>query len=98
MGQLHCIRPDGLKLIISGVVSQSTLQHGGYVHGVIPEALITRASETTATPAEARGSEVKSKEGTGQELVADNIDGRLTMEVVTSMHEVGTVLRVILPG
>ena len=43
-----------------------------------------RASEKTAVP----GSEGKSQEGQGVDVIKDDYDGRLTMEVTQSMHDV----------
>lgn len=48
---------------------------------------MARASEHTPVPS--RDPQAKSAEGVGKDLLADNYDGRLTMEVVGSMHEVG---------
>ncbi|KLT43633.1 hypothetical protein CC85DRAFT_284341 [Cutaneotrichosporon oleaginosum] len=74
---------------LMGVVSHAALEAGGRVHGVLPRALMARAAESTpipsrdANPAHA----AKSAEGLGKDLLADDYDGRLTMEVVGSMHE-----------
>lgn len=65
---------------------------------MLPRALIERASERTPAPSAngagtpasgtVSGQTVKSKEGLGQDLLEDNVDGRLTMEVTGSMHSV----------
>ena len=54
-----------------------------------------RASQATATSANgsqaggsAKGDDVKSKEGKGEDLLEDDYEGRLTMQVTSSMHEV----------
>ena len=57
---------------------------------------MTRASEVTPSPAngEAKasgsvgGDAVKSREGQGKEVLTDDYDGRLTMQVTGSMHDV----------
>lgn len=80
-----------LAALTPGVISQSTLQAGGYVHGVLPKALVTRASEFTERPhssAAPTPPPVASAEGKGADLLADDFGGRLSMEVVGSMHEV----------
>lgn len=75
------------------------------MHGVLPRALIERASERTPAPS-ANGAgtpasglvssqAVKSKEGLGQDLLQDNVDGRLTMEVTGSMHSVSVASSVL---
>ena len=80
--------------LISGVVSSSTTGNGGYVHGIVPQALLGRAAEHTPAPA-APGSQAAnatpaavSSEGTGKDLLEDDAGGHLTMDVVDSMHEV----------
>lgn len=87
---------------MSGVVSKSALDAGGHVHGVLPRALITRASERTPAPGSSSASKsstptpsqpvsgelIRSKEGIGQDLLDDDVDGRLTMQVTESMHAV----------
>ncbi|KAL7424079.1 hypothetical protein Q5752_001664 [Cryptotrichosporon argae] len=82
---------------LMGVVSQATLDAGGHVHGILPRALIERASERASGPdaaveaidgdAEIEKGAVQSGEGVGADLLADDFGGRLTMEVVGSMHE-----------
>ncbi|WOO84389.1 Cytokinin riboside 5'-monophosphate phosphoribohydrolase LOG5 [Vanrija pseudolonga] len=79
---------------LMGVVSQSHLKAGGYTHGVLPRALVARASEHTPAPSASAftgtpkdNAPVKSAEGKGHDLLDDDFDGRLTMEVVGSMHE-----------
>lgn len=68
-------------------MSHSALEAGGHVHGVLPRALMARAAESTPIPSRDAGA--KSNEGIGKDLLAEDYDGRLTMEVVGSMHEVG---------
>ncbi len=50
------------------------------------------AKEHTARPESmsipVNGGLLKSSEGAGKDLLDDDVDGRLTMEVVGSMHEV----------
>ena len=58
---------------------------------------MTRASEVTPSPANGDakasgsvgGDAVKSQEGQGKEVLTDDYDGRLTMQVTGSMHDVG---------
>lgn len=81
-----------------GVVSQATLEAGGHVHGIVPRALMTRASERTSAPtvnpvagsggASQDKEKVQSAEGAGEDLVDSDYDGRMTLSVVDSMHEV----------
>ena len=40
------------------------------------------------TSSQVQGEQAKSREGLGRELLDDDEDGRLTMEIVSSMHEV----------
>jgi len=83
------------------VVSHAAVQAGGHVHGVIPRALITRASETTASPANGDGKAsepvpgevIRSAEGKGKDLLDDDYDGRLSMQVTSSMHDVSRTRR-----
>lgn len=50
---------------------------------------MTRASETTGAPTvDAIKRPGKSGEGAGADLLDDDFDGRLTMSVTESMHEV----------
>ncbi|WWC69351.1 uncharacterized protein I206_103290 [Kwoniella pini CBS 10737] len=70
---------------IMGVVSQACLQAGGYVHGIVPQALTERASEHTPAPGTSSGSQ--SKEGQGEDVLGDGFGGTLTTDVVGSMHE-----------
>lgn len=81
------------------MVSQATLAAGGKAHGIVPKALTVRAAEHTPAPAaSASGSTtpasaqktgvVASTEGAGSDLLDDDYDGRFTMEVCGSMHEV----------
>ncbi|BEI83620.1 hypothetical protein CcaverHIS002_0402240 [Cutaneotrichosporon cavernicola] len=76
---------------LMGVVSHAALEAGGRVHGVLPRALMARAAESTPVPSRdanpAHAANAKSAEGIGKDLLADNYDGRLTMEVVGGMHE-----------
>ncbi|KAI9638051.1 uncharacterized protein MKK02DRAFT_42433 [Dioszegia hungarica] len=82
---------------IMGVVSQATLEAGGHVHGIVPRALMTRASERTSAPtvnpvagsggASQDKEKVQSAEGAGEDLVDSDYDGRMTLSVVDSMHE-----------
>ncbi|WRT67239.1 uncharacterized protein IL334_004205 [Kwoniella shivajii] len=67
---------------IMGVVSQACLKAGGLVHGIVPQALTERAAEHTPAPGAST-----SKEGQGEEVLNDDYDGRLTTDVVGSMHE-----------
>ncbi|WVQ71796.1 hypothetical protein IAR50_001338 [Cryptococcus sp. DSM 104548] len=70
---------------IMGVVSQSALSAGGYVHGIVPNALVQRAAESADAPsAEASA---QSKEGSGEEIVKDDNQERLTTQIVRTMHE-----------
>ncbi|ORY24976.1 hypothetical protein BCR39DRAFT_499646 [Naematelia encephala] len=73
---------------IMGVVSRAALESGGYVHGILPRSLMQRASEHTSAPGSNNNNgEVKSGEGTGRDLLEDNYGGKLSTEVVGSMHE-----------
>jgi hypothetical protein len=54
-----------------------------------------RASENTSTPSNgekagqsAAGVAFRSKEGKGEDLLEDDFDGRVTMQVTGSMHDV----------
>lgn len=71
-------------------MSKAALEAGGYAHGIVPSALVARASQSTATTPSMSGQQMpaESKEGTGQDLLADNYDGRLTTEITGTMHEV----------
>ncbi|KAK6903051.1 hypothetical protein I203_108312 [Kwoniella mangroviensis CBS 8507] len=77
---------------IMGVVSQSCLKAGGYVHGIVPRALTERASEHNPAPG-SEGSESKSdsksKEGQGDDVLSesDNYGDKFSTDVVGSMHE-----------
>ena len=86
-----------------GVVSHAALKAGGHVHGVLPRALVSRASEHTPSPGPSSGSGklngagasqpesgqiIRSQEGIGKDLLEDDVDGRLTMQLTGSMHEV----------
>jgi len=61
---------------------------------VLPKALVTRASEFTPRPGSSAAptplppQQAVSAEGKGADLLAEDYGGRLTMEVVGSMHEV----------
>jgi hypothetical protein len=63
---------------------------------------MARAAESTPVPSRdanpAHAAAAKSAEGIGKDLLADNYDGRLTMEVVGSMHEVSTGRRPVHQG
>ncbi|OXG21545.1 lysine decarboxylase [Cryptococcus neoformans Tu401-1] len=73
---------------IMGVVSQSTLSANGYVHGIVPRALVEPASEPTPAPwSTTNGDSARSKEGTGKDVVEGDNQDKLTVEVVGSMHE-----------
>ncbi|WWC89939.1 uncharacterized protein L201_004868 [Kwoniella dendrophila CBS 6074] len=78
---------------IMGVVSQACLKAGGYVHGIVPSALTERASEHTPAPSTPAGesstssSRNQSKEGQGEDMLADGYDEKFTTDVVGSMHE-----------
>ena len=67
----------------SGVVSAATLDAGGYVQGLLPKALVERASEATPAPGE-----IKSGEGQGGDLITGEHEGRMSMEVTSGMHAV----------
>ena len=68
------------------MVSKAVLEAGGYSHGITPRALMERASERTSVPG--GKSEGQSAEGQGNQVLNDDYDGRLTMEVTGSMHDV----------
>ncbi len=78
------------------MVSQATLDAGGYAHGVLPRALLERASEHTPGPSSLPTSSsttatrpiTQSSEGVGNDLLENDYEGRLTMELVNGMHEV----------
>ncbi|WVW82973.1 hypothetical protein I302_104989 [Kwoniella bestiolae CBS 10118] len=73
---------------IMGVVSQSCLKAGGYVHGIVPAALTERASEHTPAPGTpAPSSSGKSKEGQGEDVLSEEQGEKFTTDVVGSMHE-----------
>ncbi|WWD16023.1 hypothetical protein CI109_100448 [Kwoniella shandongensis] len=78
---------------IMGVVSQAALAAGGYVRGIVPHALTGRAAEQIptpegSTPVPVSAAALKSQEGKGEEVVKDDEgEGRMTTEVVDSMHE-----------
>ncbi|KAK8869710.1 hypothetical protein IAR55_000278 [Kwoniella newhampshirensis] len=78
---------------IMGVVSQAAVKANGYVHGIVPQALTGRASEHTPTPGESTpaprsGGALKSQEGKGKDVLQDDDgQGKMTTEVVDSMHE-----------
>ncbi|KAK4686873.1 cytokinin riboside 5'-monophosphate phosphoribohydrolase, partial [Tremellales sp. Uapishka_1] len=65
---------------IMGVVSQSALTAGGYVHGVLPRALVD-VSEDNSNP--------HSKEGQGKDVLngVPEVKGTMSVEIVESMHE-----------
>jgi predicted Rossmann-fold nucleotide-binding protein len=63
-----------------GMVSAAALEAGGYVHGIIPESLVERASQT--------GNGLKSGEGQGVDILDNDYDGRFTTEMTQGMHEV----------
>jgi hypothetical protein len=72
-----------------GTVSQATLEAGGYAHGIIPRALTTRASEVTGAAFTDPSHNVKSVEGAGDDIMAENnYDGRFTTSLTDSMHSV----------
>lgn len=66
------------------MVSAAALEAGGYVHGIIPESLVERASQT--------GNGLKSGEGQGVDILDNDYDGRFTTEITTGMHEVSRYL------
>jgi hypothetical protein len=82
------------NLLVLGIVSKSALDSGGYVHGIVPTALVERASQNgseasaSKTSGPVPGDTLKSGEGSGTDLLEDDVDGRLTVEVVGTMHEV----------
>lgn len=69
---------------MKGMVSAAALEAGGYVHGIIPESLVERASQT--------GNGLKSGEGQGVDILDNDYDGRFTTEVTQGMHEVCLLL------
>lgn len=69
------------------MVSSATLEAGGYVHGILPKALVERASENTSAPGE-----VVSQEGVGKDMIDGDFKGRMTGEITNGMHEVGPAL------
>jgi len=77
----------------AGIVSKAALSAGGYAHGIIPRALVTVANQHTPKPESVslpvQSETLRSIEGAGKELLNEDYEGRLTMEVVMSMHEVG---------
>lgn len=76
------------------MVSKSTLQAGGYVHGIIPKALVSSSNddEDPGESSKQSGEILRSSEGVGKELLDDDVDGRLTLQIVRSMHEVSGFL------
>ena len=78
------------------MVSQAALSAGGYVHGVLPHAFVERVEDnkhavgSTEDP-ESNG-RLKSAEGAGQDLLKDDPNGRMTVELVASMHTVSSRL------
>ncbi|RXK38603.1 TIGR00730 family protein [Tremella mesenterica] len=74
---------------IMGVVSKACLEAGGYVHGVLPRALVKRAAEYTPAPSSSGAStnQVKSEEGTGKEILTEDYGGRFTNQVTGTMHD-----------
>ena len=64
------------------MVSSATLEAGGYVHGILPQALVERASEKTSAPGG-----VVSQEGVGKDLIDGDYEGRMTGEITNGMHE-----------
>ena len=78
----RAIAVKGIELI-SGMVSAAALEAGGYVHGIIPESLVERASQT--------GNGLKSGEGQGVDILDNDYDGRFTTEITRGMHEVCSV-------
>ena len=77
------------------MVSQAAAKSGGYVHGIIPKALVSRGSECTAAPGSSEPSNAQSKEGAGEEILQEDSD-RVTMETVGSMHDVSKYLILVL--
>jgi hypothetical protein len=75
-------------------VSKAALDAGGFVHGIVPRALVERARENVPAPGSSSSTEIsspedaKSGEGAGKDLLEDNVDGRLTVEIVGTMHDV----------
>lgn len=63
------------------------------VHGVLPRALVGRASEATPVAGAPTSAVPASSEGKGADLLADDFQGRLSMSVVGSMHEVSCCLQ-----
>jgi hypothetical protein len=66
------------------MVSAAALEAGGYVHGIIPESLVERASQT--------GNGLKSGEGQGVDILDNDYDGRFTTEMTLGMHEVSPLV------
>lgn len=84
-------KDKGIELTISGVVSQSALEAGGHVHGIVPSALTVRAAGSgSAEKKAAESAAASSAEGAGKDLLDDmqKYEGRLQLEIVGSMHEV----------
>jgi hypothetical protein len=77
----------------------SALQNGGITYGIIPSALTGRHAENAVV--KSRGGDdgrVKgaiSKEGTGDDLLEGDYEGRMRTEVVGSMHEVSLGLSLL---
>ena len=70
----------------------------------MPRALLSRASEHTPAPEASsftlpQSGKLTSEEGVGADILGDDHDGRLTMDMVGSMHEVRSQLvNVVPPG
>lgn len=68
------------------------------MHGILPKALVERASEHTPAPGQSTdSSNIKSQEGQGGDLIKDDYEGRMTMEVTQGMHEVRACLKAGIP-
>lgn len=68
------------------MVSNATSEAGGYVHGVLPRALLDSQMSAQGSSS---SKVAQSGEGVGEDVLVDNHGGRVTMEIVEGMHEVG---------
>ncbi|WVN86766.1 uncharacterized protein L203_101938 [Cryptococcus depauperatus CBS 7841] len=78
---------------IMGIVSQAALSANGYVHGIVPKALVEHtpkaapATVTNSSDGPVTGAVAKSKEGMGQDILDDVNQEKMTVQVVNTMHE-----------
>lgn len=73
------------------MVSEAALDAGGYVHGIIPNAMLASSAGIYESGSQSpSGEEQKEKgmRGAGTLVVHDDVRERLTMEIVGTMHEV----------